>query len=374
MTKHFQNPGRFMNFALLLLPLFVLYSCKVDFSPNAEWKETPAVWCVLDQDDDTTWVRVQRSYLSNDNLYNYTQVTDSINYPQGAIQVIIEKWAAEYGKDSVLSIKGEAPIDSKTLEYTENFNKDTGIFASGSQPLYCFPSKGWLVNGYVYKLVILKTSSLDTLAWATTSLIGQKYGDYPVDKRELTELLQPNINNPSYRMFHFYGNPKLSEIKWNTIARGRLYQPVIRFFYYHQDLDNNNEYYNDTTQRYFVDVKAPYTRRTSTTLEESSKIYETTFLASVKDQITQKDFSSKKGFCDTVDIFLTVCNEDLNAYMASTQPTSSIVQDRVIYTNINGGVGIFASRRTHFCFRIPTDPQTGPNTYHDKLKQLNVGF
>ena len=53
------------------IPLILLFtSCKVEFSPNAEWKEVPVVWCVLDQMDDTTWVRVQRCFLGEDNLYN----------------------------------------------------------------------------------------------------------------------------------------------------------------------------------------------------------------------------------------------------------------------------------------------------------------
>ena len=71
-----------------LLSLFFT-SCEVEFSPNAKWKNVPVVYCVLDQDDDTTWARVQRCYLSEDNIYSYGQNSDSINYPQGSIEVYL---------------------------------------------------------------------------------------------------------------------------------------------------------------------------------------------------------------------------------------------------------------------------------------------
>ena len=72
---------------ILLLSALSFSACKVDFSPNAEWKEIPVVYCILDQDDDTTWVRVQRCYLGEGNLYQYGSCYDSINYPQGSLRV-----------------------------------------------------------------------------------------------------------------------------------------------------------------------------------------------------------------------------------------------------------------------------------------------
>ena len=36
----------------------IITSCKVDFSPNAPWRDVPNVYCVLDPEEDTVWVRV----------------------------------------------------------------------------------------------------------------------------------------------------------------------------------------------------------------------------------------------------------------------------------------------------------------------------
>lgn len=361
--------------AVLLLVFFA--SCKVEFSPNAEWKDVPVVWCVLDQGDDTTWVRVQRCYLGEDNLYGYMQETDSVNYPQGSITVTLEKWKANKGTDNVLSLDPEAtaPIDALTCECMLRTDKDTGLFAGGQQPVYFVRTANWLEIDCMYKLVICNAATGDTIATAFTQLVGLKY-DRGLGDADLTTLEQPNVNVPRYRMFRFEGNPAMCKIRWKTLERGRYYQPMVRFFYYHQYQDANGQYHSDTSQRYSIDVPVPGVRRTTTVTELSSDLYESTFLSGIANAIRERGDNEKKGFCDTVDIFMTVCNEDLSAYMFSTEPLNTIVQDRVTYTNINDGkgVGVFAARRAHFRYRIPTNAESGPGTYHQKIADLNVGF
>ena len=76
------------NFQFFILAVgLLLTSCEVDFSPNAPWKEVPVVHCLLDQDDDTTWVRVEKCFLGEGNIYTYGAVSDSINYPKDSIIV-----------------------------------------------------------------------------------------------------------------------------------------------------------------------------------------------------------------------------------------------------------------------------------------------
>ena len=357
--------------------IFSLVSCKVDFSPNAEWKDVPSVWCVLDQSDDTTWVRVQRCYLGNDNLYNYTQIYDSLYYPEGAIAVLLEKWPAKSGVDGVLTLDGDAPIDSLSFTYTLREDKDTGLFSGGSQPLFCARTANWLHIDYIYRLVVRNLQTNTIIASAYTQLVGLKY-DQTTGDADLTTLEQPNPNivNSAYRQFRFSGSPAKCTLRWKTLVRGRLYQPMVRFYYYHRFLGADNVYHNDTSALYHVDVQVSSVKRTDYVNELSTDVYESTYMSAIKNTILSNGDTNKKGFCDTVDIFLAVCNEDLSAYITSTEPSNTIVQDRVTYTNINDGkgVGIFAARRAHFRYRVPTNAESGPGTYHDALKQLNIGF
>jgi len=369
--------------------LALLVSCKVDFSPNAEWKDVPVVWCILDQYDDTTWVRVQRCYVGSDNLYNYTQNSDSIYYPKDDITVSLEKWNATAGQDNVLTVSGDEPVSIRVLDCKILDNKDTGLFASGPQPVYYTSTwetstRKWLEpvygnNYYMYKLVVRNNKSGEIIATATTQLVGGMIAD----GLEPRLLERPNPEVPAYRMFQFANGECV--IEWKPFVAARLYQPKIRFYYYHGYYDGNNEYRIDRSKKYHVDVDAPSVSQTGNPRSISSRLGESYFLASVKDAILTVGDSEPKGFCDTVDIMLNICNEDLNAYIKSTAPSNTIVQDRVFYTNINdgNGVGIFAARRTPhilsddskiLMFTLASDPQTGPGTYHDKLKKLNVGF
>ena len=82
-----KNNIRFAALSTLLLSAMLMSSCEVEFSPNAEYVETPVVYCVLDQDDDTTWARVERCFLEEGNIYNFGSQSQLYTYPQGTIKV-----------------------------------------------------------------------------------------------------------------------------------------------------------------------------------------------------------------------------------------------------------------------------------------------
>ena len=105
---------RIILFAMLAL---LASSCKVDFSPNAEWKDVPAVYCVLDPEEDTVFARVQRCYLGEDNLYTYTQIADSTNYQQGDISVSLLAYKGKSGPDHSYTSTGQL-VDRWELQYT----------------------------------------------------------------------------------------------------------------------------------------------------------------------------------------------------------------------------------------------------------------
>ena len=48
-----------------------------------------------------------------------------------------------------------------------------------------------------------------------------------------------------------------------------------------------------------------------------------------------------------IEFIFTVGNQEFSDYMDVNKPSDGIVQDKPIYTNINGGIGLFASRISH---------------------------
>ena len=327
-----------------LLASFAISSCDVEFSPNAEWKEIPVVYCLLDQDDDTSWVRVEKCYLAESDIYSPAQISDSINYPEGAISVSIIAFDNQGNKK-----------DSIPFVYTLR-DRPEGNFANQNQPLYYSVTAGRLRDDWHYQLRIRRTADDSIIAASRTPI--------PLIKQVSSAV----INKPSYTVtpvgssgqFSFYGPNNTCLIEWDTLQFGRLYQPVVRFYYLE---------HGDTA---YVDLHAPSnaSRGNARTLSVNYSRY--AFLADLKTKL-QDDTAAKK-YLKMVDIYLTVSSEDYNAYISSLNAGSTISQGREPYTNINGGLGIFASRRTHLHKWMPADSSNKAEGLYTHLIKLGVGI
>ena len=326
-------------FTLLLMPIFT--SCEVEFSPNAEWKEVPAVYCILDQDTSITYVRVQRCFLSEDDFHQYTTVMDSVNYPLGSVDVHINVW-----QDYATMERGGTPVTVMHFEDTL-MEKADGEFASedGQHVFKHDTRSGDFNTNYFYELVVTKVATGEQMARAVTQLVGNSVSNW---------LENPNPYTVG-KGFSFSHNRRCV-ITWKPFERGRLYQPIVTFFYRHR--------FGDQAVLYPVDIRCQQTRNLTVDLQQG------TFLNAVKDALVND--TCKKNFYDTVRVALNMCNEDLYAYMASTTSISTTQQ---IYSNIEGGVGVFGARRTRVCMWVPADKSdVGPSGMHYILRELNVGF
>ncbi|MBR1549796.1 MAG: DUF4249 family protein [Bacteroidales bacterium] len=336
-----------MRKLLYLIPVVVLLftACEVEFSPNASWKNVPVVYCLLDQDDDTTWVRVQRCYLAEDNIYNYGQNSDSINYPHGAITV------------SLLAYENGTQKDSMAFEYTTR-DRDTGNFASTAQPLYFFRTKNRLKENYTYVLTI--RNAADNAILATTdpiSLIKQTNANL-ITKPTVTVYNGDTLSG-GLDFYDPMGNNMLGcQIKWNHLENARLYQPFVRFYYKRSD-----------SVLYHADFMCPKVSSKYSEVYYSRDL----FLDQIRNYFAGD--TTRKLFVPRVDMYLTCCSEDLNAYLNTVSNTGDIAQSTEVYNNIKGGVGVFAARRTHLFKRMPANADMTPNRgllYF--LVQLNLGF
>lgn len=352
-------------FALLaiLLGTIMATSCKVEFSPNAEWKDVPSVYCIIDPQEDTIWARVQRCYLGNDNLYNYSTIADSTNYPSGQIRVVLKAWKGIRDNEGFLTATNQL-VDSWELRDTLVSGRPSGHFAEGSQPLfYCTPGNRLIKDtNCVFQLLIINTNSGDTIARATTTLVGflpmVPMSGNRHDSIETTCLIEPN-QSPAWEFG--YRTRTGGRLKWRTLPRGRLYQPKVTFYYRKG---------NDTLSIDIVGKNVANTRNTSTLT--STAISEDRFLQVIKDSLANNRDSLFN--VNNVDITIAVCNEELNAYLNSQNSIRSGSQEMQTYTNIEGGVGIFASRRGHLKVNVPCDSNGKSGYLPMQLRNLNVGF
>ncbi|MCR4659999.1 MAG: hypothetical protein K5650_06855 [Bacteroidales bacterium] len=323
---------------LLVLTAMLFVGCEVDFSPNAEWKEVPVVYCVLDQDDDTTWVRIEKCYMSEGDFRQYGTVSDSINYPEGALQV------------TLLAINNTGVVDSMDFTYTLR-NRDEGSFVSGAQPVYFCYTKDRLRDDCYYALVIRRTADNSVLASASTYLIVSK-------THESWTVIEPNDNLP----FGFW-TKKYCNIVWRAYDNARLYQPIVRFYYKYKYLDNDLHY-----------IDLPCNQRLSTGMAETFTVqyHRDAFLKAVGDYFA--DDTNTKVYPMLFDIYINMCNEPLYAYMQSVSTANYLDRGVEVYTNISGGLGVFGSRRTHVYRQVPGDDDDRDVGVRALLKSLGVGF
>lgn len=351
-TTVYLTTDNMSKFSLLGFLLFVLglASCESEFSPNAEWKEIPSVYCLLDQDDDTTFVRLQRCYLGDGNLYEYGTVADSIYYPDGVMEVQIRVWR----NASDMNVSGATPL------YVMNFDrvlrdKVEGSFASGPQPIYSHRNlPGELDSAYTYQLVVRRVSDGSTVATATTRLLGDPSATYGWLKTP-----SPVGGNGRITFNMLSGS---CVIRWTPLDRGRLYQPRVRFYY---------RYRFDSDSLRYLDIPCNAVKATSQqSIELNTSVYKDHYLGEIAKAL--RSDTNHKVFVDTVGIIMDVANEELNAYMAIT--TAIDRQNYQMYNNITGGVGLFAARRTHLMEHVLSDKGDQTTGMHTLLENLGVGF
>ena len=128
---------------LVFIGMLMMGSCESDFDPTAPVGSTPYVVCVLNPKDSAQYVRVQRSYIANENAYNFSDNTDSLYYPPDEIQVFLARF------DTLDGALMEEPYE---LEITHEIPKDSGDFSSSGH--YLFKTTEPIYGDYEYELSV----------------------------------------------------------------------------------------------------------------------------------------------------------------------------------------------------------------------------
>ena len=335
-----------MKRILFLILVAVLFaSCEVEFSPNDSWREIPVVYCILDQDEDTTFVRLQRCFLAEGDQRAYFTNRDSLYYSQGAVKVQMEEWKTD----------GSAPSKVYDFDYMEA-GKDDGDFYSDNAPLYVCRTAGQLDSSCLYRLRVVRNATGETIATGETRLVSGQQG-----------LIHPN----NAQSFQFSGNTKDCLIEWSLMEQARQYQPIVRFHYRDFVVHYDHTPVDTTITYHHIDIPGNNVKSSMNESSLSTRMDMNYFLSTVRNNI--KDVTVPKNIIDTVDIFIVSCTEPLAAYLYANHPAGGISQEPFEYTNIDGGLGVFAARRRHISFKIST-PNSSVSLYVRALKELGVGF
>jgi hypothetical protein len=311
-----------MKKLLLFCSLGYLFStCSTDLDIIDDWKETMVVYSLLDTTQPKQYVRIEKAFLGPDNALSMAQNYDSINYMN-----TLDVWLKELDANGALIMAYQLNPDTM-------MNKDEGIFAFPAQVVYSMPTAGTLpfLATHSYRIEVTNLSTGVTVN-ATTSLINNFLITRPsgttMDIRKIT----PN---------------SMISIEWNGSATARIYQVAARFHYYERDQANTVT--SKVTPDWLIRTVKPspnnYTAVQSIDFDPNA-FYK--FLANV----IPYDPNVSARETNYIEFIIYAGGEELNTYMEVNAPSTSLVQEKPVYTNINGGLGLFSARHQKFTNHI----------------------
>lgn len=293
-----------------------LNSCETEFTLNGEYTLTPVVFGLLDPLDSIHTVKITKAFLGEGNNLEYAKIDDSSYFNQVEARVIeYEDIEKKIPTGRVWELK-DSIVEGKSTD---------GIFYSPNQKVYYFEEKA-LVTSYIY--VIEADLNEGQMSFtATTTLI---------DEFELQGTI---ATNPTVFKINFAGNTILEDKdyeNWQVKLKPGINAARFEIAY----TFNWTEFYDDGTDKSFSMIRVEATEKADKVLNQVSGL---DFYTWVGENILDDPKVVRRTY-DGIDLHISVAHKTLDTYMQVSKPVSGIAQIQPLYTNIEGGYGLFSSR------------------------------
>ena len=346
-----------VRFILVLIAFIAAFnSCSTDVELYADYKDVPIIYAMLNPKSDTNFVKITRAFCgTNDELIDATEVAliaDSSNYP-GKLDARIIELKSTYG--SSYEPTGRVfVLDTLTVH-----DKEEGTFYAPDQRVYYTTGHlyaGTNGNKYKYRLVVVKPDG-DTLT-AQTSMVGNE--EFTIITGGLSFQQAPT--------------DVLGKIMFRADGMASLYEVGIQFNYYEQLAGQELRHKN---------VKRSFGTRTIDGYERVEGTENTYYLeysvnwlfnalanAIGGDTVVNPNHPNVVRYIDNLVISISAAGEDLFYYYAANQSQqNSPVGFVSVYSNIDGGYGLFSSRTT-----IQKETRLSTSTKRDLFGISSWGF
>lgn len=328
-----------MRNTLLFLATATMVGCSTDLDINAPYQENTVVYGLLNMRDSLHFVKVNKAFLGEGSAFVYAQVPDSNEYRDEDIT-----------KRMVYRVMNGQRVDSFPLRDTLVTNREPGTFYSPTQRLYYFHTPDpVMVNGnpqinsgptYLYQnsdYELVLDIRGDHLSAVTSIVADLSLGN------SLFNL--PSVN--LYMGASGYANP---EYRWNSGRDGKRYTVSYTFNY-------SEVIGNDTIPRQFNSTLGTVVTPNSQNPSQLSVVMNGELFYSNLANAIKADPSVSRRIFTGIDLHVVAANDPFHVFLTLSEPVSGIVEERPAYSNVDGGLGIFASRYTRtFPSKTLTDP------------------
>lgn len=306
-------------FIFLVVTSAFISSCKTDFSVAGEYDERPIIHFIIDPSDEIHFMKLNKTFLGDGNAFDFAKVPDSSYF------------------DTVHAVLQEVVDDEVEREWvlydTIIENKEDGAFYAPEQKLYCFRADDlgppdFSTKKYRYRL------NLDI-----------ENGKHIVTG-EIELVRDIEIDAPSQNIALNFMKTKTEygaqQIRY-TLGNAEVYNTQLIFRY--REVKDGAASLRTTTINIGTSTRDDFTSSTGFHTLSGNRFYEILReRIPVDNAVTRRQF---RGF----EIIVTAGSQDLNNYMIANKPTSSLTQNKPVFTNVEGALGIFSSRRTVTMFK-----------------------
>ena len=299
-----------ISLSILVVISFFIVGCETEVELNDDYEFNSYVFCLLDQNADTQFVRVNRAFLGSNSADDMVKYEDSINYKLGDLNVeIIDEGNVIRLEDTIVS-------------------KEAGYFNNSDYIVY-------------YTTAPFTFSSADKLyeLRVTNNLTGEVI----TGKTSLIDNLTLNDPNPNFDVSFIrncseegYCFGRSFTINWRSSENAVKYEVTLRLVY--DEIDFSPELFYTVIGR---SVETP-----PNTVKRLPR----------------------------VEVLIAAAHEDLSLYIDATKPSNDINQNKPSYSNLSNGIGLFSSRnyRNVAQKQLPFNPQSIQKLIESDLtKHLN---
>jgi hypothetical protein len=317
------------------LVITATFSCKNELNINAKWKETIVVYGMLDCNDSVQYLRIGRAFL---------------NTVSGAIDAAKNSDSLFLDSASVILYSTDNSFRD-TLRRVWNMPKDSGLFANDKNPLYKAITRGAkaLDPAKRYRIEVVSAAT-GKRVWAETNMVGK------------ATIFAPFRDSNS----NFSVTPEYFTISLKPGTGSYAYDAKLRVTYQEFPKSDTNKKVTKTAEWNVL--------TNATALGTGNMIYKIPRLALL--QFLGASISRDSNYYHRLkfaNLNIYGGNQILTDYISVNEPSIGIVQKQAEYSNINGGVGLFASRCIQRIERVKFDG--GSITFmrnHAETKALNL--
>jgi len=301
---------------VLFSALSLLLACNNELDINAEYKDVTVMYGLLDPNQDTNYVRIQRGYLGDEAASASYGITDSLYYDSTEIDVFIR----EYNP-------GSSTFNREVqLIWDNSASLDTGTFTTQGHHLYRIPDGFDIQSNREYEVVVLRLAD-NSEAIARTGIVGD------IDIRRPLTIITARLFDGRIQFIikqDTDGNNPEATLKMLA------YQPIIDFHYKEINLSTGEESFES------VNIRLPLIESPFDDIEilySSNQLY-----AALADRIEKDPSKTILRFFQSMDIRIVGASEDLMTYIELSSPATGVNQNRPQFEQVLNGTGILSSR------------------------------